>query len=165
MWRSTPALRDHSRHRPEFSPVAATPGHPRRRRRRCWWWGCCRHRRGRDRHRGIWPRTPRTCSPAAAAATQTIILPTARTALSMARRGAIPIRFADIHLKNRAATVLASHRISTLERWRSDPQGHLLLRARTAAWKFQVQRSRPRRRSRFPGPADPRSDHNRIASP
>ena len=36
----------------------------------------------------------------ATAATQTTILPTARLALSMARRGAIPSRFASIHLRN-----------------------------------------------------------------
>jgi amino acid transporter len=45
----------------------------------------------------------------AAAATQTTILPTARLALSMARRGAIPARFGDIHPKNMVpgyATVL-----------------------------------------------------------
>ncbi|MGH7489899.1 MAG: APC family permease, partial [bacterium] len=37
----------------------------------------------------------------ATAATQTTILPTARTALSMARRGALPARFGAIHEKNR----------------------------------------------------------------
>src|SRR6202008_593750 len=36
----------------------------------------------------------------ATAATQTTILPAARSALSMARRGAIPSRFAEIHPKN-----------------------------------------------------------------
>ena len=36
----------------------------------------------------------------ATAATQTTILPAARSALSMARRGAIPARFGDIHEKN-----------------------------------------------------------------
>ncbi len=36
----------------------------------------------------------------ATAATQTTILPAARSALSMARRGAIPSRFAEIHEKN-----------------------------------------------------------------
>lgn len=36
----------------------------------------------------------------ATAATQTTILPAARSALSMARRGAIPARFAEIHAKN-----------------------------------------------------------------
>jgi amino acid transporter len=36
----------------------------------------------------------------ATAATQTTILPAARSALSMARRGAIPERFADIHPRN-----------------------------------------------------------------
>jgi amino acid transporter len=36
----------------------------------------------------------------ATAATQTTILPAARSALSMARRGAIPARFAQIHERN-----------------------------------------------------------------
>ena len=36
----------------------------------------------------------------AAAATQTTILPAARSALSMARRGAIPARFGEIHARN-----------------------------------------------------------------
>lgn len=46
----------------------------------------------------------------AMAATQTTILPAARTALSMARRGAIPARFADIDERNQVpgyATVVA----------------------------------------------------------
>ncbi len=46
----------------------------------------------------------------ATAATQTTILPAARTALSMARRGALPARFASIHPNNQVpgyATVIA----------------------------------------------------------
>lgn len=46
----------------------------------------------------------------AAAATQTSILPAARTALSMARRGALPARYAKIHEKNQVpgyATLVA----------------------------------------------------------
>jgi amino acid transporter len=46
----------------------------------------------------------------AVAATQTTILPAARTALSMARRGALPARFATIHERNQVpgyATVVA----------------------------------------------------------
>jgi amino acid transporter len=46
----------------------------------------------------------------ATAATQTTILPAARQALSMSRRGAIPARFSEIHPKNRVpafATIVA----------------------------------------------------------